>query len=112
MTQNLTLKKRIEYRSAPIEILEHKKLSAESKLFLTWILMHQSGWVVIISYALSKCGISESLWQRKVRKELIELGFFKQTRTSKIVDGVQRFVWEQVVTDDPLLNLDKDGDEE
>ncbi len=99
---SVLVKKRLDYRSAPIEILEHKKLSAEAKIFLTWLLMHQNGWKVVIGYALETLGISESIWTRRVRKELIELGFFQQKRTSENVDGVQRFVWQQEVTDAPL----------
>jgi hypothetical protein len=92
----------VEWRSAPIAILEHKKLSAEAKVFLTWILMHQNNWKVVISYALKTTGISEAIWTRRVRKELIELGFFQQKRTSEIVDGVQRIQWLQKITDAPL----------
>lgn len=106
---SVSVKKKVEYRSAPIQILEHKKLSAEAKIFLTWILMHQNGWKVVISFALEMLGISEAIWTRRVRKELIKLGFFQQKRTSENVNGVQRFVWQQEVTDAPLY-ADAEGE--
>lgn len=104
MTMKCTVKTRVEYRSAPIAVLEDKSLSAEAKVLLTWLFMHSNGWQFVISYALSKCGISEATWQRRVRKELINAGYFSQSQTSILIDGKQKFAWENEITDEPLYN--------
>lgn len=102
-----TIKKRLDNRSAPIEVLEHSGLSAEAKVILTWTLMHQNGWVVKIGYMLDRCNVSERVWKR-ARKELIEAGFFVQRRISeKNEDGQQRLIWKQEMTEEPLYNNGK-----
>lgn len=97
----------VEQRSAPISVLERADLSADSKVLLTWLFMHGGGWEFRVGYALDQCKISPSTWQRKVRKELIAVGFFKQYRDRKTIDlpggkGKKEVVeWQNIVTDEP-----------
>lgn len=88
----------LDHRSAPIAVLEDSRLSAESKLLLTWLFMHGNGWEFVISYALRWCGISETMWHRKVRRELIAAGYFKQSRTGR--------GWDNVVDAAPAAEVD------
>lgn len=93
-------------RPAPIVVLEDKSISAEAKVLMTWLFMHQNGWQFVISYALKQCGISEAVWQRRVRKELMNAGYFSQSQTSSLVDGKQKFVWKNKFTDEPVRKLE------
>ena len=98
------VQKRIDYRSAPIEILEDSRLSAESRILAAWALMHGNGWQLRIAYALEKLGISRSSWSRKLKKELANAGYLIQSRNRKKSDKTNRevFCWSNVLTDDPL----------
>jgi len=96
---------RLNYRTAPMEILESTVLSFSTRVLLTWILMHGNSWKFRIGFALRQCGISERSW-RKVSGELKSAGFFTQERgRSRKVDGGRLvFEWKNVITDEPLFH--------
>lgn len=97
----------VDSRCAPLPVLERDDLSADSKVLLTWLFMHGNNWEFRIGFALAKCKISQSTWQRKVRKELITGGFFEQYRDRTTIDlpggkGKKEVVeWQNIVTDEP-----------
>lgn len=95
----------LNVRSAPLEVLEHPRLSAPSKVLLTWLFMHGNDWEFIISYALKSCGITESSWKRSIKQELIKEGFFTQERRSEMDEktGRQQIVWDNLISNEPLF---------
>lgn len=99
-----TARTRIDYRSAPLLLLERSDLSAEAKVLATWVLMHGNGWEFRIAFALRQTKISLSKWERRVRKELLEAGFFHQVRGVGTQNGKPRIVWENELTDEPLAS--------
>jgi len=98
----------IDWRSAPLRLLEVKELCFEARLLMTWLFMHGNGWVFRVGYALQRLGVSESTWLRKVRPQLIETGFFKQRRL-KGEAGSPGFCWDNEFSDEPLRQLDENG---
>ncbi len=100
-----TVKTRIDYRRAPLNVLEDPRLSSDAKVLLTWVLMHGNGWEFRIGYACKQVGLTEKRWLGKARKELLEAGYFVQTRARKVIEkGKEVMAWENVITDDPLLS--------
>lgn len=104
-TPECTVKTRLDYRAAPLEVLECKALSLASKVLLVWLFMHGNNWKFRIGFALTTCGISQRSW-RKVRIELMDTGFFTQVkgRERKEPGGRLKFEWQNVITDEPLLH--------
>lgn len=100
-----TARTRIDYRSAPLLLLERSDLSADSKVLATWVLMHGNGWEFRIAFALRQTKISLSRWERRVRKELLEAGFFHQVRRVGTENGRPRIFWENVLTNEPLASI-------
>lgn len=99
------IRTRVDYRSAPLQILEDSRLSADAKVFATWSLMHGNGWQLRIAFALAKLRISRARWARRVRKELAGCGYFIQQRTRGLgKNGRLVFEWKNILTDEPLYS--------
>lgn len=79
-------------------LLEHPTLSLNARTVLAWMLGRPDGWVIQIKYMLDKLHITDNVW-RTVKKDLIQGGFFSQTRF-KNENGT--FTWVQEATDEPL----------
>ncbi len=105
MSETSTVRCR-EWRAAPLEILVHPGLSPESKVLLTWLFMHGNNWKFKIGYSLNAIGISESIWKRRVRGEIMAAGFFVQSKSRHVVeeDGKKKEVilWNNIFTDTPI----------
>lgn len=102
--QSCTVKARIDYRSAPAQVLEDKRLCDGAKVLLMWAFMRGNGWEFRIGYALSQVHISEKRWLR-MRKVLIEVGYLQQRKLRHATeDGRTIIAWENVITDEPLLS--------
>lgn len=102
-TGRVRVKKRLDYRSLPLQLFE-SGLSSEAKVLLGWVLMHQNDWETHIGHALRTTRIPESTWKRRVRKELISAGFFSQLKervTGK--SGREVLGWVNTFTDEPFL---------
>lgn len=108
-TTGCTVRKRLDYRSAPIGVLEDQRLSSESKVLVTWALMHSNGWETHIGHALKMLGISQGIWDRRVREELIRSGYFVQSVGRGVKDGREVMIWANIFTDTPLLYLHFEG---
>lgn len=91
----------IDYRSAPLALVEMSHLSAEARLLMVWLFMHGNGWEFLVGYALKTLGIAEWTWQRRVRKELVDNGFLIQSRLVG-EPGSPGFAWINDFTDGPV----------
>lgn len=103
-TPNCTVRTRVDYRSAPLLLLEDRRLSSDAKVLATWVLMHGNGWEFRIGYALKQTGIARGRWERRVRQELLEAGYFRQSAgRGTTAKGKQVMEWYNEITDEPLF---------
>lgn len=83
------------------DLLELRHLSFAARLTLAWALGKQDGWTFHISHMWKALGITDKTWPR-IKKELIEHGFFVQTR---IKEASGKFVWINQFSDAPLYSI-------
>lgn len=97
---SMKVRRSLRFSSVPDAVLEAANLSFGARVVLAWALGRQDGFECWIWYMLKTLGLTDRTWPR-VRRELIEAGFFYQTR-EKGDDG--KFVWKNEFTDSPLLH--------
>jgi hypothetical protein len=90
----------LRFSAVADSVLEAANLSFGARVVLAWALGRQDGFECWIWYMLKTLGLTDRTWPR-VRRELVEAGFFYQTR-EKGDDG--KFVWRNEFTDYPLLH--------
>jgi hypothetical protein len=98
-----SIKKRHENVSVSNHLIEWK-MSTTSRMVAIWSLTKPTNWVFYITHMRTSLGISDTQW-RRVKKELIEHGFFIQEK-KRTEEG--RIEWVNTFTDEPLfLTSDK-----
>jgi len=91
------IRKSRQWSAVPDAVFE-LPISTAARLTLAWAFGRPDGWEFHISHLQKTLDLSDSAW-RRIRKELIEAGFFSQHRTYK---GYKTVEWLNVFTDDPL----------
>ncbi|WP_189836632.1 hypothetical protein [Sulfuriferula sp. AH1] len=76
-------------------------MSTSSRVVTIWALTKPGDWVFYITHMLRSVGISDTQW-RRVKKELIEHGFFIQEK-KRTEEG--KIEWVNTFTDEPLFLL-------
>ena len=101
-------KLRGKWSAIPDDILEdqsHSKrpyLSPAARLALAWMIGRPDGWEIHIKHMLGRLGISELIW-RRVRKELIAAGFFRQIKRQD-PHNKGKLIWVHEVGDEPIFH--------
>lgn len=98
ISQNAVVRKKMSYTTTPLQIVEDKTLSANTRLCLVWALGRPENWEFRIRYMCKLLGFTDHSW-RKVRNEMIVRGFFIQNRSV----GNGKIEWHNVFTDAPLF---------
>lgn len=80
------------------QILEARSLTFTARIVLAWALGRQDGFECWVWYMCKELGLTDKTWT-SARKELINAGYFKQTR-ERGPDG--KFIWRNEFTDAPL----------
>jgi hypothetical protein len=76
------------WKTMPAEIFDHPGLSPVTRATLGWILTRPDGWELVIGPMLMIVGISEHIWLKTVRPELMEHGYLlcdKFTEKGRVV---------------------------
>jgi hypothetical protein len=85
------------WKTVPMEIFENLALSPVSKFVLGWILTRPKNWELVIGPLIRATGISQHVWLKTVRPELIESGYLICDKS--IENG--RVVWHHTVVSRP-----------
>ena len=97
MTQTCKILKKFSFSAVP-DSLFSCNISPASFKVAAWALGRPDGWVFHVGHMLNALSLTEKQWLR-VRKELIETGFFIQKKSR---DERNKIVWSNIFVDAPL----------
>lgn len=103
----VVVRRHLRFSVVADQILEATRLSCSARVVLAWALGRQDGFECWVWYMCKVLGLTDKTWPR-ARKELINAGYFKQTREQG-PDG--KFIWRNEFTDAPLYQNQREAGE-
>jgi hypothetical protein len=101
----IVVRRRMRFSVVADQILEARSLTFTARIVLAWALGRQDGFECWVWYMCKELGLTDKTWT-SARKELVNAGYFKQTR-ERGPGG--KFIWRNEFTDAPLYQRETGG---